>query len=548
MGFRAWLVAAVLTLEAVAQAQPSLLRVRITIVDASQQTRPVPRHALLISENPTSAAPQRMVTNGDGTAEIRLRPGNYTIESDEPLLFQGQTYEWRRTVDVPAGQTTTIDLNAGDAEVGSADALSASAPGSARNASGLLLDWQDSVVTIWSPLKRGAGFLIDARGLILTTQRLAAAEKTLEVQLSPSVKVAGRVLISDADRGVAVVWIDPKTAVAARPMTLKFADSQPAIAEKDKLFTISAPIDDDKRLSSGTVNRITARGIVSDIHLEDEDAGAPLFTADGAVVAITIPQNESRTPAAVPITAVKIDEARAAIAAAEKKLLQESAPTAVRLPVEGDALFPDDPLREAAGKRKGALTPYRLSSEDFDVSLITPLLAFAARHQGGEASASRRPPEVQDAADREAVRRALQEFGNWWDYVRRDPPVLMIRATPKMVEGFWKSVLRGAAQTQGVSLPAIKRIKAGFSRMQVFCGDSEVVPIHPFRIENRIGETDAVYEGFYIYDPAAIGPHCGTVRLTLFSEKTPDKPDTRAVDPKVLQQIYEDFAPYRTRR
>ena len=548
MGFRAWLAAAVLTLEAVAQAQSGLLRVRITIVDASQQTRPVPRHALLISENPTSAAPQRMVTNGDGTAEIRLRPGNYTIESDEPLLFQGKSYEWRRTVDVTAGQTTTIDLNAGDAEVASAEERTASVSGPARNASGLLLDWQDSIVTIWSPLKRGAGFLIDARGLILTNQRLAGAEKTLEVQLSPSVKVAGRVLVSDADRGVAVVWIDPKTAAAARPMTLKFAEGQPAIAEKDKLFTISAPVDDDKRLSSGTVNRITARGIVSDIRLEDEDSGAPLFTADGAVVAITIPQNESRTQAAPPITAVKIDEARAAIAAAEKKLLQESAPPAARLPVEADALFPDDPLREAAGKRKGALTPYRLSSEDFDVSLITPLLAFAARHQGSEDSANRRPPEVQDAADREAMRRALQEFGNWWDYVRRDPPVLMIRATPKMVEGFWKSVLRGAAQTQGVSLPAIKRIKAGFSRMQVFCGDTEVVPIHPFRIENRIGETDAVYEGFYIYDPAAIGPHCGTVRLTLFSEKTPDKPDTRTVDPKVLQQIYEDFAPYRTRR
>ena len=63
----------------------------------------------------------------------------------------------------------------------------------------------------------------------------------------------------------------------------------------------------------------------------------------------------------------------------------------------------------------------------------------------------------------------------------------MIRATPKMVESFWKTLLRGAAQTQGVSLPPIKRLKAGFSRMQLFCGDAEVTPIHPFKIEHRIG-------------------------------------------------------------
>ena len=57
-----------------------------------------------------------------------------------------------------------------------------------------------------------------------------------------------------------------------------------------------------------------------------------------------------------------------------------------------------------------------------------------------------------------------------------------------------------------------------------------------------------MYEGFYIYDPASIGPQCGTVRMALFSDKAPDKADMRIVDPKLLQQIYEDFAPYRTRR
>jgi hypothetical protein len=35
------------------------------------------------------------------------------------------------------------------------------------------------------------------------------------------------------------------------------------------------------------------------------------------------------------------------------------------------------------------------------------------------------------------------------------------------------------------------------------------------------------------------------VKLVLYSEKEPAKGDTRLVDPKVLQQIWQDFAPYR---
>jgi hypothetical protein len=48
-----------------------------------------------------------------------------------------------------------------------------------------------------------------------------------------------------------------------------------------------------------------------------------------------------------------------------------------------------------------------------------------------------------------------------------------------------------------------------------------------------------------VFDPGALGPQCGTVKLVLYSEKEPEKGETRIVDPKVLQQIWQDFAPYR---
>ena len=94
-------------------------------------------------------------------------------------------------------------------------------------------------------------------------------------------------------------------------------------------------------------------------------------------------------------------------------------------------------------------------------------------------------------------------------------------------------------------MPPIKRFKPGFARLQAFCGDAEVTPIHPFKLEQRVSESNAIYEGLYVFDPGALGPPCGSVKLVLYSEKEPQKGETRVVDPNVLKQIWEDFVPYR---
>jgi hypothetical protein len=141
--------------------------------------------------------------------------------------------------------------------------------------------------------------------------------------------------------------------------------------------------------------------------------------------------------------------------------------------------------------------------------------------------------------------RPLVDFSNWSDYIAEFPPVLLIRVTPKQVEGFWTKVARGAAQTQGVALPPIKHFTSGFLRMRAYCGNAEVLPIHPFKLEQRVAESDAIYEGLYVFDPDALAPSCASVKLTLYSEKEPEKGDTRIVDAKVIQQIWQDFAPYR---
>src|SRR5688572_5244515 len=77
-----------------------VLRITVALIDSEQVVAPVPRHALLISDNPPSAAPRRVLTATDGTVTVMLRPGNYTVESDRPVRFQGKSYEWRKTMDI----------------------------------------------------------------------------------------------------------------------------------------------------------------------------------------------------------------------------------------------------------------------------------------------------------------------------------------------------------------------------------------------------------------------------------------------------------------
>ena len=523
----------------------SVLHITVVVVDAERKATPVPRHALLVSDNPASAPPRQIVTTLDGTADVRLRPGNYTVESDRPVVFHGKAYQWTQMVDIVAGRDAVLELTADNAEVEPAASATSAAPLEADR-SFLLSQWQDSVVALWTPSTHASGFLIDAKGLIATNQRVIGTATSVEVQLSPAVKVTASVLAADPVRDVAVLWIDPRVAASLRSVSLGCAQAaKPPVVDGQELFTIGAPLREQKGMTSGTVSRVEPHAIVSDFRLASGSAGGPVFTAGGDVVGITSivdDKSESRRAAS---RVVRIDDACDVVASAEKKMKDAAPPDGTHLPVEPVRPFPVNALKDAAQRRAGSLSPYQMSSSDFDVAFLTPVIISGAQSQSEQESGRGRRGGARTPDAQPAVVRPLTDFGNWSEYVADVPPVLLIRVTPKLVEGFWTTVARGAARTQGVSLPPIKHAKSGFSRMRVFCGDAEVTPIHPFKLEQRVSESDAIDEGLYAVDPGALGPHCGPVKLVLYSEKEPAKGDTRLVDPRVVQQIWQDFAPYR---
>ena len=526
------------------------LHIKVALADAEQKPIPIPRHVLLISDNPASAPPRRVITALDGTAEVQLRPGNYTVESDQPVAFQGKSYEWMQILDIVAGRSVDLELTMKNAQVGTATASTATVTSAIdSDPSLLLMPWNDSVFGIWTPTTHASGFLIDASGLIVTNQRAVGTAAAVEVQLTPTVKVAGRVLVTNADRDVALVRVDPKAVESLRPVDMKCG--QPAtkpVIERQEIYAIAAPLRQHKGMTPGVVLRVGPRAIESDFRLAIGGAGGPVFTADGALLGITSVVDEKDATARGDLKVVRAEDACEVVAAAQK-VKDVALPESGLLPIEPTRPFPPAALKEMVQRRAGSLNPYAMASADFDIGFITPVLVYGAQYQAEQASKrdrndrGRRPGDVEPP-----LLRPQMDFGNWSEYVADVPPVLMIRVTPKFEESFWTKVARGAAQTQGMAIPAIKRFKSGFSRLRAFCGDAEVTPIHPFKLEQNVSDTNTVVEGLYVFDPQALGPDCSSVKLLVYPQKEPDKADTRVVDPKLIQQIWSDFAPYRESR
>lgn len=499
----------------------AVLRITVSVVDADQRRLPVPGHALLVSDNPPSAAPRRVVTALDGTATVRLPPGNYTVESDRPLAFLGREYLWTETLDVPAGGDTLLALTADNAEVGPVTAASAPPAGRPADITDALLLWQDSVVALWTPTTAASGVVIDARGLVATNQQVVATATSVEVQLTPAAKVRGTVLVADRASDVAVVWIDPAAIAAVKPVPLGCGPaSTTALANGQEVVALGVAPGQRTRTTYGALGRVASRAMIADLALPRGSAGGPVFAAGGHLVGISSFVDQKEGDRDEESRVVRVDAVCDVVASALEMTKGAAPPTGTHLPLEPSRAVSEAALDAVAAKRAGSLSPYQAASAGFDVALLTPLQAYAGL-------------------------RGAMDFANWREYVAGAPPVLLVRVTPKQAEAFWTTVARGLARLKGVALPPITRFKPGFSRLRALCGDAEVTPIHPFLLERRVSDTEAIYEGLYVFDPDALGPHCGAVTLELFAESAPTTADPAVIDPAVLQQIWEDFAPYR---
>jgi hypothetical protein len=311
---------------------------------------------------------------------------------------------------------------------------------------------------------------------------------------------------------VSIVWIAPAAVASIPPVPVGCSDGDAVtVAYDDRVIALAAPMLMPKEGIPGIVGRVTAQSFEPDWRLAPGAAGGPVFNADGQTIGITIADQEDAGRRRDGSHVLPIGNICMTLAQAEKKIAGAAPPAATTLPVERAITAG---TRKKPDPKAPRPQPATISSSDFDISLMVPSMLM----------------------DEPAMTGPRRDFGNWREYVADAPPVLLVRVAPQFEESFWKTLARGAAYTQGVALPPLKSFNANFQRLRAFCDAAEVAPIHPFIIESRISERDTIREGLYVFGLTDF-TRCDAVRFDLYSEKAPNKADSRNIDPKLFVQI-----------
>ena len=531
-------------------AQPAAaFRVAVMLVDNDLNVKPVPRHALTLRSESGAGDAVRVVTGLDGKAEALLPPGAYMVESERAVDFQGKSYRWKVPVSLQPGDPKTLELSVDNALV----ERSAPAGAPASDLPSLFKQWQGSVVTVWSDTGHGSGFVADPTGLIVTNQHVVGDSDYAAIQFSPTLKVPAAVLVRAPDRDVAILRVHPKFVEGVTPVTMGFAqEGQAPAVEGQQVFTIGSPLNQRKVMTTGIVSKVEPKVIISDVNINHGNSGGPLFTLDGLVVGITTFGDFTNQGGPGISGIVRIDEARDAIDQARTSL--DAAPPAdTELPVEPTTAFPVEGLKATLQAAPVKPTEYTAGVGDFDVTFITPILTYGQQYALEQAALKEKAKRTKKGSIPAPPTDPFADYKNWAEYVGEYRPVLIVDARPKLVEGFWSGFARGLAQSQGLyGGPARLHFKTDFKSMKLFCGQSEILPIHPGKVEHRVAVSnvavrvnDVTYEGFYSYGPDAVNPTCGTVRLVVYNEKDPNSPDVKVLSEKLVKKLWDDFAPIR---
>jgi hypothetical protein len=189
----------------------------------------------------------------------------------------------------------------------------------------------------------------------------------------------------------------------------------------------------------------------------------------------------------------------------------------------------------------------------FDVALGTPVLDYELREQTGLTAAQEKGKRTKKSKDSiQNTFEPLQDVREWGEYIGAYKPVLLVQAEPQLRETFMSTLGREIAPAGTLyGIPAHMKFKTDFYKMKLFCGGKEIEPIQPGKAATVVNAhnaflnvTDATYVGIYSYPPDAVTPSCGKVTLQLFSEKQPDKPETKDLDRKSIDRVWDDFRPF----
>jgi S1-C subfamily serine protease len=495
----------------------------------------------------------RTRTTADGSVSLSLIPGDYVVESEKPLIVNGKSYEWSIKLKVESGSTASLELDNENATITAAD--DALKRGRIVDDADLLKVLSDGVVNVQGELAQGTGSIVDGTGLILTSQRVIERSKELRVQFGAGKKVAAKLVVDDPELDLAVVWVDLSTCPSCKALAMSESNT---VLDGARVFTISSPLAQDKTLTKATL-RNTAAGISPDFKIASIDSGAPVFNALGEVIGVLkfADQNGARPGAS---GVIRIQDSQVLLAKARQIIKEATAfPSAAMLPTEPADSYPAEDLKKVDLKTFKPKA-YEADFGEYQLTMITPVLKHYIIEKNRIAFEKQRKKIEKDGMITSPVMaNSFYELRNWGDYVNQMRPVVHLLVVPEVSatgKSRFLSLLTlgvGLMAASPMVLPPDFKFKADFEEMTLTCDGKLVTPIQRGKIEFIKSLTSylkmkqrTAYAGVYTYSAESFAPDkCKQMSLQIVSQQSPATPAIRVVDPKMVQQAWSDFEPYR---
>jgi S1-C subfamily serine protease len=524
-------------------ARPDVVKVhvRVILVDKDLNQKPVP---FLVVSMKGAAKAAEIKTGLDGSAETQLPPGKYTVTTAKAAELGNKRFSWDVRITL-SGSEQNVDLTNDNAKVEEV-AVPATSPAAAPSGGDLTEQFKrlkNSVVTVKSEAGHGSGFFVDNNGLVLTNEHVVGDSGYLAVQFDRDHKVLAKLIAADPEKDVALLWVNMASFTNAAAAPLYHGGDKVPVQEGERVFTIGSPLSLDKIITTGIVSKVEAHTIMSDLRISPGNSGGPLFNGAGQVIGLTT--FGTRDGGGVS-GVVRIEEALTLLEKNRTKANGTPPPGAL-LPVEPLTPYPVEGLKEALKAEKFDSRPYYLTVGDFYVALSTP--PFDYREQEERRLQAERAQKKRNKKEQSADGSAENSEApkQWEGEAGEHPAVFGVYVMPKAKEGFGSALGRSLNANAAAKL----KFKTDFQKMKLFCGGKEIAPIDPGRVPVTVSEEsravkmeDSTYKGAYTYNPDAVSPICGEVKLEIYSSKSAE-PVIKVLDEKSVQRIWADFDAFR---
>ncbi len=500
----------------------------------------------------------RVKTTADGSVSLSLTPGDYVVESETPLIVNGKSYEWSAKLKVEPGSTALLELDNEDATITATD--DALRRGRIVDETDLLTVLSDGVVNVQGELAQGTGSIVDGAGLILTSQHVIERSKELRVQFGAGKKVAAKLVVDDPDLDLAIVWVDLSTCPSCKTLAmLEPTSGSNTVLDGARVLTISSPLGQDKTLTKGTL-RNTGHGVSPDFKIASIDSGAPVFNNLGEVIGVLkfADQNSARPGTS---GVIRIQDSQVLLAKARQIIKEATAfPSTEMLPTEPGDLYPAADLKNRVDLKSFKPKAYEADFGEYQLTMISPVLKHYIIEKNRIAfERQKKKIEKDGIMSSPVMSNSFYELRNWGDYVNQMRPVVHLLVVPEVSatgKSTFLSLLTlgvGLMSGSAMVLPADFKFKADFEEMALTCDGRLVTPIQRGKIEFIKSLTSylktkqrTAYAGVYTYAAESFAPDkCKQMSLQIVSQQSPATPEIRVVDPKMVQQVWNDFEPYR---